>query len=252
LEEHGQLRDQAPICRYLARCPAAWQPITVHMLLDGTAQIPNYDWGVPGHTTAQSLRALQAQPLDGTPGAAVDYQNGDTLVEAAIIERVTRVPWARFLQHTIFGPAGMTHSGRLTDALVSPARAQDYSGATADPNGVYNDFYAADATAPDVYAYDNALFGGKLLAGPTLTTLVTPRAAVSAPPTGIAMAHYGDYWAIGQVVQHRVIYTIKPLKSFWTANLRFPADGVTLVVISNDDQNNVADIAIHLAALVFG
>jgi CubicO group peptidase (beta-lactamase class C family) len=254
LEEQGKVSDQAPICTYISGCPAAWEPITVHMVLDGTSELPNYDWGKPGHTTAQSIRALQSEPLDGKPGSGIDYENGDTLVLGAISEKVSGLPWATFIQDIILGPAGMAHSGRITDALVSPARAQDYTGQVADRSVAYNDFFETYATAPDVYAFDNALFGGKLIAKQDLAILLKGRAAIAfaLTPPGITDARYAYNWSIGRLFQHQVIYTEGRTNSFQTANLRFPQDDATIVVLSNDDQNNVADIALYLAAFAFG
>jgi CubicO group peptidase (beta-lactamase class C family) len=250
LEEHGKLADQARICTYLAGCPAAWMPITVHMVLAGTSQIPAYDWGQPGLTTAQSVRALQAQPLDGTPGSSpLDYQNGDVLVLGTIIEKVTGEPWATFLQRTIFGPAGMRHSGRMTDAFRPPARAQGYLGAFPDDSTVYNDYFFAYGTAPDVYAYDQALFGGRLVARATLARLFGPGAATGG-------LHSGYTWQTGRVAGHRAVYTSNAGNAFATINLRFVQDGMTIVVISNDDTNedttDVQQTAVHLAAIAFG
>jgi CubicO group peptidase (beta-lactamase class C family) len=252
LEEQGKLSDQAPICTYITKCPAAWAPITVHMVLDGTSHLPNYDWGKPGHTTAQSIHALQIEPLSGKPGAGIDYENGDTLVLGAIIEKVSGLPWATFIQEAILGPAGMTHSGRVTDVLIPPARAQDYSGQTANPSIAYNDFFETYATVPDVYAFDEALFGGKLISKHDLATLLIGRAPIVSTPPGITEARYGYNWAIGRLFQHRVIYTEGRTNSFQTANLRFPQDGVTIVVISNDEQNDAPHITQHVAAIVFG
>jgi CubicO group peptidase (beta-lactamase class C family) len=245
LEEHGKLADQAHICTYVPGCPAGWQPITVHMVLEGTSQIPNYDWGQPGHTTAQSVRALEAEQLDGTPGSSVDYQNGDVLVLGTIIEKVSGEHWAAFLQHAIFGPAGMTHSGRVTRALVPPVRAQDYSGDTADDKASFDDYFQAYGTASDVYAYDEALFGGRLVSRATLARLFGP---------GVAAGdlHSGFTWQTGRVAGHQAVYTSKGTMSFSATNMRFPREGVTVVVASNDDTNLVRSIATHLATVVFG
>lgn len=57
---------------------------------------------------------------------------------------------------------------------------------------------------------------------------------------------------MGTFFGHQVILTTDDAKSFTGANLRFPRDGVTVVVISNDDQNDVEDAAVRAAAMVFG
>jgi CubicO group peptidase (beta-lactamase class C family) len=147
LEEHGKLADQASICTYLSHCPAAWRPITVHMVLDNSADLPQITWGVQGNTPTQTLQALQTEPLTGTPGSNADNSNGDTLVLARIIQKVSGESWTSFVQRTIFGPAGMTHSGRMTDALARSRQTQSYSGNTRNSDTVYNDYFAAYSTA---------------------------------------------------------------------------------------------------------
>lgn len=251
LRQQGKLDDRASICTYLPACPATWRPITVHMLLDGTSQVPDYDWGHPDTTPIQGLTALQSQPLDGRPGSTIDYTTGDLLVLALIAERAAGEPWAIVLQHTIFDPAGMTRSGRMSDALAASV-AQDYVGSDPKREDIYNDIFLEYATAPDVYAYDSAFFGGKLVPRQTLQTMLTPRTAATPPDAKIADSRFGYYWRLGQALGQPVIYTYSRIHSFFTINLRFARAGVTIVVIGNDEQNDVEDIALHLAALVFG
>ena len=253
LEEQGKLADSTPICRYLTGCPAAWQPITIGMLLAGTAAIPNYDWGQnPGRTTAQALRDLQSAPLDGTPGKAINYTNGDTLVLDSIVEKVTGASYATFLQKIIAGPAGMAHTGRLAGTLRPAHFAQVYSGATLLTGLAYDDAFPLYATTPDVYAYDTALFGGKLVSAKTLGRMVTPRTPIVPPDAGVSDERRTYVWKTGRIVGHRVIYTIGGSTGVSTANLHFPGDGVTIVLNSNEDQDGLEDIAVHLVALVFG
>ncbi len=253
LEEQGKLADSTPICRYLTGCPAAWQPITIGMMLEGTAAIPNYDWGqIPGRTTAQALRDLQAQPLDGTPGTTISYANGYQLVLDTIVEKVTGASYATFLQQAIAGPAGMTHTGRLAGKRRPAHFAQVYSGATHLTGWAYDDAFPLYATTPDLYAYDTALFGGKLVSARTQQRMFAPRAPIVPPDPGVSDERRAYVWKTGRILGHRVIYLIGGSTGVSTANLHFPADDVTIVINSNEDQDGLMDIAIHLAALVFG
>jgi CubicO group peptidase (beta-lactamase class C family) len=227
LEDHGKLSPVAPICRYLPGCPTAWQPITLQMVLAGTSRLPEFDTGKPGRTTAQALLALQGEPLDRASGTTPDYQNGDALVLSLVAETVSGQPWARFIQQTVFGPAGMSHSGRITDALVPPALALDYSGVAPNPAAVYDDTFAVYSTALDLYAYDNALFAGKLVSRHALTILE-------------------------RVLTHQLVYAVKTPTFVSVANLRLPHDALTVVVIGNDDRTDVAAVALHAAAQVLG
>jgi YVTN family beta-propeller protein len=253
LEQQGKLVDAAQICRYLTGCPASWKPTTVHMVLNGTSGLPGFDSGTPGRTFSQSLRLLQDSPLAGKPGSQIGYvDNGESLVLPLITEKISGVSWGAFLQHYVFGPAGMTHSGQLTPASAPPGLAQSYSGSTvaSDPAAVSStsSYFVAYASAPAVYAYDNALFGGKLVDTATMQRLFTPRIPAPAPTAAFGKARYGFWWRTGQVAGHQAVYTVRET----TANLRFVQDGVTIVVIGNDVDNVVGDVAAHLAALVFG
>jgi CubicO group peptidase (beta-lactamase class C family) len=167
------------------------------------------------------------------------------LVLATLIEKVSGAPWVTFLQRAIFAPAGMTHSGRMSNAFLPPARAQAYSGATPDTATIYDDYFQAYGTAPDVYAYDEALFGGRLVSLATLARLFAPGAASGA-------LHNAITWQRGQVAGHPVVYTSSSGNSFSALNLRFVQDGVTIVVLSNDGSNLVRSIGAHLAAIVLG
>ncbi|HEX8290880.1 MAG TPA: serine hydrolase domain-containing protein [Pyrinomonadaceae bacterium] len=41
LQERGKLSVQDPVCKYVAPCPEAWQPVTIHHLLSHTGGVPN-------------------------------------------------------------------------------------------------------------------------------------------------------------------------------------------------------------------
>jgi CubicO group peptidase (beta-lactamase class C family)/transcriptional regulator with XRE-family HTH domain len=254
LIEQGLLSWQTPICAYLPHCPPTWRSITVRGVLDGTASLPDYYWGWPGHTTQQSIAGCQALPLGGLlgrPGGTISYWGCSTLVLGTLIEAAGQ-PWDMQVGAFVYRAASMQNSGRLTDAVAAGGIARDYMGTTVNTNTTYNDFFEIYATAHDVYAYDNALFDGRLLSRADMTTLLTPRAALGLADRGINDSGVGYLWQLGTAFGHRVIYTNAQLQDFHTVNMRFPDAGVTVVVISNDARNNGEDVAIHLAAQVFG
>jgi hypothetical protein len=204
-----------------------------------------------GNSTQQSIATCQTEPLDGPIGSAIEYQNCGTLVLGVISEKLSGAAWESDLASTIFNPAGMRNSGRVTDAWALAAQAHDYVGSTEFPDTVYNDYFAAYSTARDVYAYDNALMAGKLLPRTYLHFLFTPRAPVGAPDLGIQAPRWGYLWRTGVALGRRVVYTSSGTKFFQTINLRFVDDDVTVIVISNDHLNNINDIATRMAAVTF-
>lgn len=254
LIQQGKLAWHTPICTYLPRCPRSWRPITVRMVLDGTAALPDYNWGMPGQTMQWSIERCQATPLDGRPGqpgSAISYGSCASLVLGTIIEQVSQGSWESFLFTGNPRTFGIKNTWRLNDALAASVVARAYDGADLDPNTVYNDYYEAYATVHDVYAYDNALFAGKLLSPPYLTALFAPR-PTTARNSGIAMRGVGYLWRIGTAFGRRVIYTTAVYNGFSTLNMRFPAAEVTIIVISNESQDDAQGIALHLATLALG
>ncbi len=248
----GTVALESSICRYLPSCPARWRPITVRMVLEGTSRLPTYQWGRAGNSTQQTIAGCQAMQAPGYPPSTDPVCENAVL--ATIIENTSSVTWDRELSDAVFRPAGMPNSGRMTDALAlgSPGMARAYDGDTPDPQQVYNDTFVAYSTAPDLLAYDNALFGGKLLSRRDTAAVLAPRGAVTPPDPGVVNPRWGYYWRNGTLFDQRVIYTIGDVNFFQTVNMRFPDTDVTVIVLSNDIQNDVVGAALHAAALVFG
>jgi CubicO group peptidase (beta-lactamase class C family) len=250
----GYVRLGNRICAYLPSCSASWKRITIRSLLDGTSHLPDYSWGHPGNTVRQSLAACQAQPLDPSSFGKVEYQVCTNLVLALISEKfngnsLNGSPWG---ENQMFQLAGMHSSGQMTDAILSPQRALDYADGVPDSRTTYNDYFVAYTTAPDEYAFDNALFGGKLLSQPYLSAMISPRFAVDPSSPGVSHPRWGHYWQIGSLFGHRVIFTYAEINRFLSVNMHFPDAGLTVIVLSNDSSTDVLGIGIHAAALALG
>jgi CubicO group peptidase (beta-lactamase class C family) len=175
LQEEGKLSVQDKLCSYLSDCPAAWQPITLEELLTSTSGIPDYDWTTSIGGTETTMAGCQAQPLAATPGQHIIASDCSSNLLNTVIEKVSGLSWSDFMQQTIFGPAGMTTSGRMSDSLLPPQRARGYMGARPAPALNYNAVYLAYSTLEDVYRLDTALLAGKILSRSSLDQLFTPR-----------------------------------------------------------------------------
>jgi CubicO group peptidase (beta-lactamase class C family)/streptogramin lyase len=252
LEEQGTLHDADLVCSYLSSCPDSWKAMTVGMVLDGTAGMPDAGWEFAGTTVTDTLATCQSQALIAPLGTGLHYGNCTVVVLGLAAEKATGKTWAELLSSLIFTPAGMKNSGLMTDDLVPPARAEDYSGGNPDPSTRYNTYFALYATVRDVYAFDQALFSGKILSKASLARLMAARAAFQPPDINIGNGHWATGWKMGTAFGHHVIYTLNDIHSFSAINMRFPKDGLTIIVISNDDQNDVEGAGIHASAAVFG
>jgi CubicO group peptidase (beta-lactamase class C family)/streptogramin lyase len=249
LEEQGKIHGSDHICAYLPSCPANWRPITIHQVLDGTSGLFDINWPAAEGNTAQSLNACHG-PLQPPPSGTTFYGNCDVVVLGTIIEKVTGEPWATAMQQLILGPAGMQNSGRLTDALRPPARGNDYDGSVPDSRLYFNSYFALYAPAPDDLAYDQALFGGKLLSARDLLTLITPRD--SQPDPGIPDARQAYKWRVGHIAGQQVVYTLTNAGNAVGVNLWFPHDRTAVIVLSNVLQDDPVPIAVNLSKLLYG
>jgi CubicO group peptidase (beta-lactamase class C family) len=248
--ESGLPRWSDRICTYVPHCPAVWQPITVRMVLDGTSGLPGYGgFGTTGSTVGQSLAGCQSLPLDGKPGSGTDYQSCNHLVLALIRQKISGLPWA---QSGILSYPGMQNSGQMLNTTRAPDRATDYNGSQADPSTTYNDSFTAYSTAPDILAFDNDLFGGRLLAPTNLKRVLAPRVPPLTLDSGVNGERWGYDWKVGTLFSRRVAYTIDAVNYFQDVNMRFPDAGITIIVLSNNALTNVWDVSVRAAAMVLG
>ena len=133
LQEQGKLNVNDPICKHLAECPAAWQPITVKNLLTHTGGIANYT-GFPNFgktaslpvTNADMFALLKDKPLDFAVGEKYAYSNSGYFLLGTIIERASGKTYADFLQEKFLRRSD-GQSGYDSPARIIKNRASGYA-----------------------------------------------------------------------------------------------------------------------------
>ncbi|MBC8089161.1 MAG: beta-lactamase family protein [Phycisphaerae bacterium] len=123
LVEQGRVALDAPVQQYLpsfrVRDENASRTITVRHLLTHTSGIPT---GAPQAMEAEAtlqdhVRALAAVELSHVPGGAHEYASPNYIVVGAIVERVSGVPYAQYVQQHVFNALDMQHS--FTDQTIA-------------------------------------------------------------------------------------------------------------------------------------
>ncbi len=100
----------APISRYLDELPPAWQGIRVRQLLAHTSGLPDIvdgDGLVGGGNEQAAWQAVRALPMAGPAGAGFAYNQTNYGLLAQIIQRVSGMPYERFVAERQFAAAGM-------------------------------------------------------------------------------------------------------------------------------------------------
>jgi CubicO group peptidase (beta-lactamase class C family) len=190
LQERGKLGVRDPVCKYIAECPKAWEPITIHHLLTHTSGIPSYtDVKSPEEfrklsltqvTPAGFVDSFKGKPLEFPVGEKMKYNNSGYFMLGYIIEKVSGQRYETFLQENIFTPLKMANTGYDTHDRILKNRATGYS--KRDDKIVNSDYldmtvpYAAGSlysTVEDLFAWNEALFSDKLLSAKSREAMMT-------------------------------------------------------------------------------
>lgn len=258
LEERGQLSVSDPIKKYIPDAPAAWDAITLHHLLSHTSGIPNLTNGqqFPEYETTKTLATTPAKtmarfrdrPLDFPVGERFSYSNSGYIVLGAVIEKVSGMPYARFVQENLFTPLGMKDTGYDTADAVIPRRAAGYErgkdGVTNAPFISMTIPFAAGglySTTEDLLQWEQALVAGKVIKPETFAKMTTEN-----------KGGYAYGLTVRPMGKHRSFAHGGGIEGFNTFLAYFPDEKITVIVLSNLSGNAPQGIARNLAAVAHG
>ena len=265
LQERGKLHVQDHICLYISACPQDWRPITIEHLLTHTSGIPDYtnfpDFAVTwtqAVTVEQLIARFKDMPLDFAPGSAFRYSSSGYVLLGYIIERVSHMSYATFLQKEIFDPLALHNTGYDTQYPSLPQHATGYYPGYIKPDAYdMSVLYAAGAlysTVEDMYVWDQSLAQHILVSQQSLNAMFALHASCpSSGPGGCLMRSdlgYGYGWFIAQEPQGRLIYHVGHIDGFFAYNGFYPATNTDVVVLSNLETTNVLQIGQTLGSMV--
>ncbi|MFM9263594.1 serine hydrolase [Tychonema sp. BBK16] len=257
LQARGKLNVHDRICTYLAGCPTAWQPITIHQLLTHTSGIPDFTsfpdflttQGSPSSPT-ETIARFKDKPLDFQPGEKFSYSNSGYVVLGAIIEQASGKRYEAFLQENIFVPLQMVDSGYDHNNGGLAIGYRDQTSVPADFINMSIPYAAGGlySTVEDLYRWDQSLYTDKLIPKDLLDKMFTAFAPI-ADSGGFG---YGYGWLIGKEFDRSVVSHGGGISGFKTAIARYPNDKVVIIVLGNREDVNSGDIGVQLAKIVFG
>lgn len=252
LQERGKLSVQDSVCKYVAECPAAWQPITIHHLLTHTSGIWNFT-SAPDYLKTMMLASpiletiarFKDKPLEFTPGERFNYSNSGYVLLGYLVEKISGQPYDVFLRENIFGPLQMTNTGYDNPTTVLKHRAAGYSLQTGTlTNALYMDMTIPHgagglySTVEDLYLWDQALYTEKLVKQKSLDAMFTP-----------FKSNYGYGFGIEKKFGLKSIAHSGGINGFTTFIARFPDEKATVIVLSNLESVNSGQVASKLARL---
>lgn len=257
LVAEGKLSLDAPLCQFLDSCPEAWKGVRVHHLLNHTSGIPSYT-GLPEFRTPR-LRRLpltpvaiamlsKDKPLEFKPGEKMNYNNTGYVLLGHIIEKVSGQNYAEYLKTNIFDPLGMNATGYDETEQILEKRVAGYNWSSKGyRNATFLDMslpHAAGSlysTVGDLYKWDRALYGEKILSAAMKQKMFAP---------GLNDYAYG--WSVTNKNNRQTISHGGGIFGFSTMIQRFPEQDAVVIVLSNVANVSAGNVANSLAGALFG
>lgn len=250
LAQDGKLSLDDPVSRYIDGTPDSWRGITLRHLMNHTSGLRD-DWDeetpyfLQNDTNEKFVRALAAVPLKFSPGDGFRYSCGPFLL-GMVIEKVTGVPYARFMRERVFAPLNMTHTFVNDASAIVPHRASGYvwrdgrldAGARISPAAEARGDVGISTTTQDLVRWDAAL------AKPVFQAMFTP--AILNDGNAVP---YGLGWFIQPYRGHRLTHHPGGFRTgFNTVIERFIDDGLTIIILTNLQSGRARTLGYGVAA----
>ncbi len=257
----GKLKLDDSLEKFLPDYPTSGHHITIYHLLTHTSGIRSYtsletfeQTMRNDYTPAELVELFARVPFDFKPGTQYRYNNSGYLLLGVIIEKLSGMRYADFIQQRIFAPAGMHSSHYMSDVRIIPRRATGYT--TMNDQAYAADFismtqpFAAGglgASLNDMLRWDAALRNNAIITAETLQQMQTPASLADGTPID-----YGFGWAFGTYAEHPMIQHAGGIQGFRTFQMRFSDDDLSVIVLCNWEAVDVMKLSANIARQLLG
>lgn len=262
LADRGKLAFDDDVRKYLPELPEynKDRPIRLADLLHHTSGLKEYldfidvckrDPDLP--TNADVLREfVKRKKLAFPTGTKHKYTNTNYMLLALVVERVAKKPFSKFMKEEVFDPAGMKDTLIFDDDKLAPNRARGY---TEDKAGKVHQAGGVNVVTGDGNVMSNlddlakwevALREHRLVEAGTLKKAWT----AGTLDDGTAFA-YGFGWEVSKRNGRRALEHTGAWDGFSDYVLRYPDDGLAVVVLCNVECDQAA-VGRKVAALYLG
>jgi CubicO group peptidase (beta-lactamase class C family) len=254
LQEDHRLSIHDKLSSFFPELPFA-EKVTIEQLLSHTAGIFNYtnnaifmkQEAVKPATREKLFALFKDMPLEFAPGTRFNYSNSGYVLLGFIIEKITGKSYYQVVRELIFLPLQMKNTGFNFSGLPSPNRATGYftlSGKAVVPAGIVDSSvsFAAGAvysTAEDLYKWDRALYGKKVISQASLTNAYTRRQGI-----------YGLGWVIDSAFGKQIYHHSGGIYGFTAFIVRIPSEDICILLLDNKGDGGLESIAKNINAVL--
>ncbi len=242
LAEDKKLSVADPLSKFFPDFPRA-EKITLHQLLTHTSGIHSYT-DKPDFLSHVSesiepgklIESFKNDAPDFAPGAGFHYNNSAYFLLGEIVAKVSGKAFGDYLRDTFFTPLEMKSTGIFVNSAPPTAMALGYSFADgkSTPALDWDMSWAGGAgalysTVGDLFRWNEALFGGRVLNAESFKAATTPVAL----PAGVDGMKYGYGLVMYEVKRLRAIGHGGGLNGWSSDLVRLPDQNCTVVVLAN-------------------
>lgn len=254
LQEQGKLNVKDKLNKYLPDFPDG-DKISLENLLTHTSGIYNYTEdtafgrvGLFSHHNRKEMMSLFKDKISGIePGTTFSYSNSNYLLLGYIIEDITHKSYYAALRSMILEPLGMKNTGCDFAKLNNKNKATGYFSIDDNTGDIAplvdsSVSYAAGciySTVSDLNKWANAVHAGLLMKKESWQQALT-----------IYKQNYGYGWMLGEVSGKKSIGHNGGIHGFVANLFIMPYDASTIVLISNNMENEQSQIRRNITSIL--
>jgi CubicO group peptidase (beta-lactamase class C family) len=250
LHDRGKLQYSQSIRDFYPELPSCMQPVTIRNLLYHTSGLALFSEDEDLTEDSVFKKLLAQSALNFRPGEKFQYCNAGYSLLGMIIEKISGQSLHDFMQENIFAPLGM--SGTLVNVINHPdkTRAVGYSlyGTVNNEDSWMGGNSSILSTVNDLYKWDRALEGNKLVSPQTLEEAFTPSSVITGNPALVLKddmfgeKSYGFGWWLATREGAQDMWHDGAFSGHISYNERISASGTVVTALSNLRQPYIYDI----------
>ncbi|MEP6620747.1 MAG: serine hydrolase [bacterium] len=264
LVERGKVSLDDDLSKYVPEFPLQGHHVSVRQLLNHTTGIVDYHYlgdAIDGTSrqpkALDELMALYAgKPWVNEPGTKWDWSITGFHLLVMIVERASGQSFEEYMKHNILDPAGATattycddytlvrglaHGYRRFENGYVPARENDMA---------FNYDLRYCSTVGDLHRMWRAVVSGKIIKPATLAMMSTAEGPAMHMSATDPDARYGLALSLNHEDTHRSRGQHGSLLGFAGSMYEFPADDLTVIVLTNTESQNAYAVGRALARAV--
>jgi len=243
LVEQGKIKLTDEITKFIPDYPTQGHKITVHHLLNHTSGIKSYTSMRKLFAVARNdmkplelIKFFRDEPMDFNPGEKYKYNNSAYVILGYIIEKISGVSYAEYVQKNIFDTLNMTNSTYASHTKLIKNRASGYRNRNGYQNATYISFtlpYAGGSlmsTIDDLNTWQQALTNNKLLKKETLQ-----KAHTNYTLNNGEKINYGYGWNIKTINENVSYEHGGSIFGFKSMGIYIPSKDIYVVTLTNCD-----------------